>query len=80
MASLVNICVIFAAVFLLIQQYCAIFHIFLVTRKNLKKIGLMRNSLCHMHKNWLIFLTSLSQAEKFVNAAGLFWQIAVFVV
>ncbi len=35
----------FAAVFLLIQQYCTIFHILLVSGKNLKKIGLMRNSL-----------------------------------
>ena len=45
-----------------------------------EKIGLMRNSLYYMCKNQLNFLTSLSQAEKFVNAAGLFWQIAVFVV
>ena len=29
-------------------------------------------------KNWHIFLTSLSQAEKFANAAGLFWQNCCF--
>ena len=61
--------------FLHVSVYCAIFHIFLVTHKNLTNSRKIKNFFLYTHKNQQKFLTWLRPSEKFISETAVFCQI-----